>query len=58
MAFYAAQSLIFADPKSTVFYILQDFAFLPISVLVVTLVLERLLETPGPPPASRETHGC
>lgn len=43
-AFYAAQLLIFADPKSTIFYILQDFAFLPISVLVVTLVLERLLE--------------
>lgn len=42
--FYAAQLLIFADPKSTYFYILQDFAFLPISVLVVTLVLERLLE--------------
>ena len=36
--------LIFADPKSTGFYILQDVAFLPISVLVVTLVLERLLE--------------
>lgn len=43
-AFYAAQLLIFADPKSTYFYILQDIAFLPISVLVVTLVLERLLE--------------
>ncbi|MEN6342415.1 MAG: hypothetical protein ABFC89_07625 [Methanospirillum sp.] len=43
-AFYAAQLLIFADPRSTEFYILQDVAFLPISVLVVTLVLERLLE--------------
>jgi hypothetical protein len=43
-AFYVAQLLIFADPKATYFYILQDFAFLPISVLVVTLVLERLLE--------------
>src|SRR5512138_1556207 len=40
---YIAQLLIFADPRSTSFYILQDFAFLPISVLVVTLVLERLL---------------
>lgn len=41
---YFTQLTIFADPKSTYFYILQDFAFLPISVLVVTLVLERLLE--------------
>jgi hypothetical protein len=41
---YLAQLLIFADPRSTYFYILQDLAFLPISVLVVTLVLERLLE--------------
>ena len=38
------QLVIFADPKATYFYLLQDFAFLPISVLVVTLVLERLLE--------------
>lgn len=44
VAFYTAQLLIFADPKSTYFYILQDLAFLPVSVLVVTLVLERLLE--------------
>jgi hypothetical protein len=44
VAFYAAQLVIFADPEATYFYILQDFAFLPISVLVVTLVLERLLE--------------
>jgi hypothetical protein len=42
---YLAQIALFADPKSTGFYILQDLAFLPISVLVVTLVLERLLET-------------
>lgn len=44
VALYLAQLAIFADPRSTYFYILQDFAFLPISVLVVTLVLERLLE--------------
>jgi hypothetical protein len=44
VVFYAAQLVIFADPKATYFYILQDIAFLPISVLVVTLVLERLLE--------------
>jgi hypothetical protein len=44
MTVYLAQLALFADPKNTGFYILQDFAFLPISVLVVTLVLERLLE--------------
>ncbi len=44
VAFYLVQLAVFADPKSTEFYILQDLAFLPISVLVVTLVLERLLE--------------
>jgi hypothetical protein len=42
---YLTQIAVFADPKNTGFYILQDFAFLPISVLVVTLVLEGLLET-------------
>ena len=41
---YSTQLAIFGDPRNTEFYILQDFAFLPISVLVVTLVLERLLE--------------
>jgi len=41
---YFEQLSIFQDPKTTGFYILQDFAFLPISILVVTLVLERLLE--------------
>lgn len=41
---YLEQLAIFQDPKNTAFYILQDFAFLPISILVVTLVLERLLE--------------
>ena len=41
---YFEQLSIFHDPETTSFYILQDFAFLPISILVVTLVLERLLE--------------
>ncbi len=43
-AIYTTQLTIFRDPRNTEFYLLQDFAFLPISVLVVTLVLERLLE--------------
>lgn len=41
---YFTQLAVFADPETTEFYLLQDLAFLPISVLVVTLVLERLLE--------------
>lgn len=45
VAVYTTQLTIFGDPKNTGFYILQDLAFLPISVLVVTLVLERLLES-------------
>ena len=44
IAVYTTQLTIFGDPRNTEFYLLQDFAFLPISVLVVTLVLERLLE--------------
>lgn len=45
ISIYFTQLAIFADPETTKFYLLQDFAFLPISVLVVTLVLERLLES-------------
>ncbi|MGD9936011.1 MAG: hypothetical protein AB7S61_00880 [Methanoregulaceae archaeon] len=41
---YYEQLSIFHDPETTTFYFFQDFAFLPISILVVTLVLERLLE--------------
>jgi hypothetical protein len=44
VAVYTTQLAVFGDPRNTEFYLLQDFAFLPISVLVVTLVLERLLE--------------
>lgn len=40
---YLAQILIFHDSKNTFFYMLQDFAFLPIQVLLVTLILSELL---------------
>jgi hypothetical protein len=43
-AIYLTQLMLFTDPKNTAFYILQDMAFLPVSILVVTLVIERILE--------------
>jgi hypothetical protein len=43
-ALYAVQLLIFRDPHSTLFYLLQDVAFLPISVLVVTVIIAEALE--------------
>ncbi|MEW6419805.1 MAG: hypothetical protein AB1480_17100 [Nitrospirota bacterium] len=35
--------LIFQKPGDTAFYIFQDLAFVPISVLIVTLILDQLL---------------
>jgi hypothetical protein len=40
---YLSQILIFERPKDTFFYIFQDLAFVPISVLVVTLIIDQLL---------------
>lgn len=40
---YTIQILIFRDMHSTFFYIFQDLAFLPISALLVTFVLEKLI---------------
>jgi len=40
---YLSQILIFERPQDTFFYILQDLAFVPISVLIVTLILDQLL---------------
>lgn len=40
---YLAQILIFHESRNTFFYMLQDFAFLPIQVLLVTLILSQLL---------------
>ncbi len=36
---YGAQLIIFRDPKNTGFYILQDFAFLPISIAIATIIV-------------------
>ena len=44
IAVYYAQILIFNDAHHTLFYFLQDLAFVPIQVLLVVLLIERLLE--------------
>ena len=40
---YISQIFIFKRPQDTFFYIFQDLAFVPISVLIVTLILDQLL---------------
>jgi len=40
---YLAEIVIFHDPHSTFFYFFQDLAFVPIQVLLVTLIIHRLL---------------
>ena len=40
---YSIQILIFNKPDDTFFYLLQDLSFVPIQVLLVTLILEQLL---------------
>lgn len=42
-AIYSVQLLVFNDAHNTFFYLLQDLAFLPISVLLVTFLLEQLI---------------
>lgn len=43
MAFYALQIALFHDRRSTFFYLLQDLAFVPMQVLLVTLFLNDLM---------------
>lgn len=43
LALYLAQALIFRQPRDTLFYLFQDLAFLPIQVLLVTMILSDLL---------------
>ena len=40
---YAVQYRIFHDLRGTLFYLLQDLAFLPIQVLLVAVIVERIL---------------
>jgi hypothetical protein len=42
-SFYLAQVLIFRKPQDTFFYMLQDLAFVPVQVLLVTLILNDLM---------------
>jgi len=41
---YSVQINIFHDLRDTVFYFFQDIAFIPIQVLLVTLIIDQLLE--------------
>jgi hypothetical protein len=41
--FYVIQWEIFRDVRDAVFYLLQDLAFLPIQVLLVAIIVERIL---------------
>ena len=41
--FYLAQIEIFHTPRDTFFYLFQDLAFVPIQVLLVTLIINQLL---------------
>lgn len=40
---YCLQIFIFNSPRDTVFYLFQDLAFVPLQVIIVTLVLDKLL---------------
>lgn len=40
---YGIQLVIFHKPVDTFFYMMQDIAFVPIQVLIVSLIIERLL---------------
>jgi len=45
---YFVQIIIFRRTEDTFFYMLQDIAFVPIQVLLVTLILNELLRRPTP----------
>jgi len=40
---YREQIKIFHAPRDTFFYLFQDLAFVPIQVLLVTLIVDRVL---------------
>lgn len=42
---YSFQINLFHDPKNTWFYFFQDMAFVPIQVLLVTLIIDQLLSS-------------
>ncbi len=48
---YILQLIVFSSPRDTSFYILQDFAFLPLQIAIVTVVLGRYLKNAKKPSA-------
>jgi hypothetical protein len=40
---YSSQIMIFRTPRDSFFYLFQDLAFVPIQILLVTLILDQLL---------------
>ncbi|MBI2413740.1 MAG: hypothetical protein HYV24_11100 [Deltaproteobacteria bacterium] len=40
---YGLQITLFEAPRDTFFYLLQDLAFVPVQVLIVTVIIERIL---------------
>jgi hypothetical protein len=40
---FALQLWVFHDPRSTGFYLLQDLAFLPLTILIVTVIVSSIL---------------
>lgn len=42
---YAFQIIAFGSPRDTGFYIFQDFAFLPLQIVIVTIVLGKYLKS-------------
>ncbi|HCP15830.1 MAG TPA: hypothetical protein DIT32_08805, partial [Peptococcaceae bacterium] len=40
---YSLQLMIFNDGRNTLFYLLQDLAFVPINAVIVTLILNNFL---------------
>ena len=43
-AIYLLQVLIFHDERTTVFYLLQDLAFMPVTIAIATLVVGELVD--------------
>lgn len=44
IALYGIQLLVFKNPRDTFFYFFQDVAFVPIQVLLVMLIIDKLLQ--------------
>lgn len=45
LVIYGLQILIFRDPRNTAFYIFQDFAFMPMTIAIATLVVGDLMDS-------------